>query len=127
MLLPPHIWTGLRCSIACAPPSTIARTLVRSHRNSVIFPRAHSSSTDVFGEKAQLVRRGGLYVVGTPIGNLQDLSPRALGVLRSVDRIYCEDTRHTSRLCNALDIRCPLESLHQHNERRKLDQVRRGG
>ncbi len=59
---------------------------------------------------------GRLYVVGTPIGNLQDLSPRALSVLGEVDLIAAEDTRHSGRLLQHFGIRRPLRSLHAHNE-----------
>ncbi len=62
----------------------------------------------------------GLYVVATPLGNLQDLSPRALEVLRSVALIAAEDTRHSQTLCRQWDIRTPLVSLHDHNERDRL-------
>lgn len=71
--------------------------------------------------------QAGLHVVGTPIGNLQDLSPRALHVLRSVERILCEDTRHTAHLCSYFDVHTPLESLHEHNELAKCAKVCRQG
>ena len=58
-----------------------------------------------------------LYFVGTPIGNLKDISLRALEVLREVDEIACEDTRHSRALLNAYDIKKPLVSYHKYNER----------
>lgn len=58
----------------------------------------------------------GLYLVATPIGNLEDITFRALRVLRSVDRIACEDTRQTQKLLNHYGIRTPTVSYHQHNE-----------
>ncbi|MFT7697196.1 MAG: 16S rRNA (cytidine1402-2'-O)-methyltransferase, partial [Reinekea sp.] len=61
--------------------------------------------------------RSTLYVVATPIGNLADISERAQQVLRSVDLICCEDTRHSARLMDHLGCTTPLLSLHEHNER----------
>ena len=60
-----------------------------------------------------------LYVVATPIGNLEDITLRALRVLREVDVIAAEDTRHTRKLLDRYDIHTPLTSYHEHNERTK--------
>ena len=62
-----------------------------------------------------------LYVVATPIGNLEDISLRALRVLREVKLIAAEDTRKTRRLLNAYNIETPLTSYHEHSKRAKLD------
>ena len=73
---------------------------------------------------------GTLYVVATPIGNLADLGERAKAVLREVDVVAAEDTRHTRRLLDRHGIRARLVSLHEHNERRAapgiLDRLRAG-
>lgn len=57
----------------------------------------------------------GLHVVATPIGNLGDITYRAVEILKGVDVILCEDTRHTARLCAAYDIRTPRQAYHEHN------------
>ncbi|WP_151703863.1 16S rRNA (cytidine(1402)-2'-O)-methyltransferase [Nitrincola alkalilacustris] len=57
-----------------------------------------------------------LYVIATPIGNLDDLSPRALSILSSVDYIAAEDTRHTGRMLAHFNIKVPMISVHDHNE-----------
>ena len=62
------------------------------------------------------IERETLYIVATPIGNLGDITQRALDVLRSVDRIAAEDTRHTGRLLAHFGIATPQISLHEHNE-----------
>ena len=64
---------------------------------------------------------GQLYLVGTPIGNLNDMSPRAVQTLKEADLIAAEDTRNSMRLMNHFDIRVPLTSYHEYN---KIDKAR---
>ena len=64
-----------------------------------------------------------LFVVGTPIGNLEDLTPRAARIFSEVALVAAEDTRVTRRLLNHLNIRTRITSFHQHNWREKLDEV----
>ncbi len=66
---------------------------------------------------------GTLYIVGTPIGNLEDISLRALRTLREVDLIAAEDTRRTRKLLAHYDIKTPLTSYHEHNKLAKLDSL----
>lgn len=66
---------------------------------------------------------GTLYLVATPIGNLGDMTPRAVGVLQSVDLIAAEDTRHTGGLLRHFDIATPMISYHHHNRRQREDRL----
>ena len=61
--------------------------------------------------------QSGLYIVGTPIGNLSDLSPRAVEVLKNVDIIAAEDTRVFGKIASHFDIKTRRVSCHEHNER----------
>lgn len=65
----------------------------------------------------------GLYLVATPIGNLGDITLRALDILRRVERIACEDTRQTQKLLNHYQITTPTISCHQHNERERATEL----
>ena len=66
---------------------------------------------------------GTLFLVATPIGNLEDMSPRAVRILRQVSLIAAEDTRQTLKLLNYFDIHTPLTSYHEHNKIIRLEQV----
>jgi len=66
---------------------------------------------------------GTLYIVATPIGNLGDISTRALDVLAQVDIIACEDTRHTGKLLSAFAIKNKTLSMHDHNERQRQEYI----
>ena len=67
--------------------------------------------------------RGVIYLVATPLGNLEDITLRALRTLREADLVACEDTRHTGRLLRHFEIEKPLVSCHEHNEVRRAAQL----
>jgi len=69
------------------------------------------------------IEPGTLYIVATPIGNLSDLTQRAIDTLTGVDVIACEDTRHTQRLLTAFSIKNKTISMHDHNERQRQEQI----
>src|SRR3989344_5989436 len=66
---------------------------------------------------------GKLYIVATPIGNLSDITLRALDTLKKVDAILCEDTRVTGKLLKHFDIHKPTVSCHEHTDERKLTTI----
>jgi 16S rRNA (cytidine1402-2'-O)-methyltransferase len=74
-------------------------------------------------EAVETPARGALYIVATPIGNLADMSRRAIEVLNSVARIAAEDTRRTGRLLQHYAIQTPMIALHEHNERELAPQL----
>src|SRR4029077_9146050 len=68
-------------------------------------------------------KTGRLYLVATPIGNLEDITVRALRLLGEADLIACEDTRHTATLLQHYGINKPTLSYHEHNEASRADQL----
>lgn len=70
-----------------------------------------------------MMEKGNLFVVSTPIGNLGDITLRAVETLNEVDLIACEDTRHTLQLLNHFEIKKPLISYHQHSRAPKVDRI----
>ncbi|AZZ90486.1 16S rRNA (cytidine(1402)-2'-O)-methyltransferase [Hahella sp. KA22] len=67
--------------------------------------------------------KGVLYIVATPIGNLDDMTPRAVAILKSVDLIAAEDTRHSGKLLSHFGVDAPMTSLHQFNEESKTERL----
>jgi 16S rRNA (cytidine1402-2'-O)-methyltransferase len=72
---------------------------------------------------AEQTKPGTLYVVATPIGNLEDISYRAVRVLKEADLIACEDTRHTAKLLHHYGIEKPTVSYHEHNEAARAEEL----
>ncbi|HEY8499258.1 MAG TPA: SAM-dependent methyltransferase, partial [Clostridia bacterium] len=68
-------------------------------------------------------KTGCLYIVATPVGNLEDISFRALWTFREADLIAAEDTRHTLKLLNHYEIKKPLVSYHEHNKRERGNEL----
>lgn len=69
------------------------------------------------------MEKGQLYIVATPIGNLGDITARALETLRTVDFVLCEDTRVTKKLLNYFQITTPTMSYHQHSNQEKIQEI----
>ena len=76
-----------------------------------------------FSHKNMEPQRGFLYIVGTPIGNLEDLSSRALNILKNVSLIACEDTRQTKKIMNKFEFTNTLISFNQHNSLNKIPKM----
>jgi len=66
---------------------------------------------------------GILYIISTPIGNLGDITLRAVATLKEVSCVFCEDTRVTKNLLNHFDIKTPTKSFHQHSDRSKYNEI----
>jgi len=98
-------------------------------------PEGTAAEAELTGAMAAGKERGrlapGLYLVATPIGNLEDMTLRGLRVLREADRIACEDTRQTGKLLNHFGIKTPTVSYHAHNEGERatelVETLRAGG
>lgn len=91
----------------------------------MIIPNAFRAAFRRASPELRMSQRpaGRLHVVATPIGNLEDLSPRALRTLREAALVAAEDTRHTQQLLAAHGVRAPLLSLHDYNEEQQVDTV----
>lgn len=95
---------------------------LRNYRGVGRVVSSYSTSHKAESEDSSLLPPG-LYLVGTPIGNLEDLSVRALKVLQTATIILAEDTRHSRKLLNHYNIDAHLHSFHQHNENSKQHRV----
>lgn len=91
--------------------------------NAVRKPNPLMTESPSTEENRQLAQPGTLYLVGTPIGNVQDFTPRAQQILGSASVIACEDTRTSGAMLRRLLIQTPLTSFHQHNEHRKAGEL----
>lgn len=76
------------------------------------------------GIQKSFENESGLYLVPTPIGNLEDMTFRAINILSSSSVIYCEDTRTSSKLLNHFEIKTKTLSLHEHNEEQRIDEIK---
>ena len=83
----------------------------------------HEQASESLQQPMSSIAKGSLYIVATPIGNLGDISQRALDVLSQVDLIACEDTRHTQKLLANFSIKNKTLSLHDHNERQRQEYI----
>ncbi|XP_019263591.1 PREDICTED: uncharacterized protein LOC109241317 isoform X2 [Nicotiana attenuata] len=123
--LRPHFPPSLLCTTISSVPTTLTPLFYSTNS-------AESSTTDAPDElqhhlsnSKQGPLKPGLYLVGTPIGNLEDITLRALRVLKSADVILSEDTRHSGKLLHYYNIKTPLLSYHKFNESQRAQLVLR--
>lgn len=106
-----------------ATKSLISSAYSRRLAASTVQAATASSLSKTQGNRETLVLAPGLYLVATPIGNLEDITLRALKVLQNVSAILAEDTRHSLKLLKHYGIDTRTYSFHEHNERDKEDKV----
>jgi 16S rRNA (cytidine1402-2'-O)-methyltransferase len=101
-----------------------AFALSGTHASGVLFHVKHAGGVRTGHTQCQNANMPGtLFIVSTPIGNLEDITQRALRVLREADLIACEDTRHTRKLLNHFNINTKTISYHEHNERERAEEL----
>src|SRR5690606_39518277 len=114
-----HLEAPRRACMGTPPILTGPAVGVRPATPAMIAPLRDIAGCGLYHPRMQ--KPGTLHVVATPIGNLGDLSPRALDTLKGVDAICAEDTRHTRQLLSHFGVERPLLALHQHNEEAQLE------
>src|SRR5687768_15115744 len=124
--------TSTRSSARCRRRCSIARSRSTSTEEPGTGERGSGAVTRSFAFRPQLLsspalplpkRMSRLYIVSTPIGNLEDMSARAVTVLKSASRVLAEDTRRTAILFRRYGIGTPLVSAHEHNEAARAQQL----
>ncbi|XP_009761058.1 uncharacterized protein LOC107769765 isoform X3 [Nicotiana tabacum] len=125
--LRPHFPPSLLCTTISSVPTTLTPSYYST--NSAESSTADATATDELQHHLSNSKQGplkpGLYLVGTPIGNLEDITLRALRVLKSANVILSEDTRHSGKLLHYYNIKTPLLSYHKFNESQRAQMVLR--
>lgn len=101
--------------------------MTKKNTSSESTKKNHGKVSDSRAEKRAInisTNKGTLYIVATPIGNLGDITQRALETLKKVDKVCAEDTRNTRKLLTHFGIQAELQALHDHNEKNRIEQIK---